>query len=164
MKRWFRQLLRRGPGQAPAPPAEPPVTAPPSAAIEELARPAVERFVEDESLRGDLTDASFGPVVAWISDLLLAAAGRAAGRPDSGDVMEQCASQARALGRSIGASAATGDLAEVREALEPPLLTPDETRRAADALSRLRLTAADPDERARTIVATLAALVPGRNA
>jgi len=41
---------------------------------ETLAQGAVERLVENETLRGDLTDTGFGPIVEWASNALLGAA------------------------------------------------------------------------------------------
>ncbi len=41
---------------------------------ENLAQGAVERLVENESLRGDLTDSGFGPIVEWASNALIGAA------------------------------------------------------------------------------------------
>ncbi len=41
---------------------------------ESLAQGAVERLVENETLRGDLTDEGFNPIVEWASNTLLATA------------------------------------------------------------------------------------------
>ena len=41
---------------------------------ESLAQGAVERLVENEALRGDLTDDGFGPIVEWASNALIGAA------------------------------------------------------------------------------------------
>lgn len=41
---------------------------------ESLAQSAVERLMENESLRGDLTDSGFGPIVDWASNALIGAA------------------------------------------------------------------------------------------
>ena len=43
-------------------------------AAESLAQGAVERLLENESLRGDLTDAGFAPIVDWATTTLIAAA------------------------------------------------------------------------------------------
>jgi hypothetical protein len=41
---------------------------------ESLAQGAVERLVENETLRGDLSDVGFGPIVEWASNALIGAA------------------------------------------------------------------------------------------
>lgn len=41
---------------------------------ETLAQGAVERLVENEMLRGDLSDIGFGPIVEWASNALIGAA------------------------------------------------------------------------------------------
>jgi hypothetical protein len=41
---------------------------------ESLAQGAVERLIENETLRGDLTDDGFGPIVEWASNALIVAA------------------------------------------------------------------------------------------
>lgn len=51
-------------------------------AAESLAQGAVERLLENESLRGDLTDAGFAPIVDWATTTLIAAAHGAAQSPD----------------------------------------------------------------------------------
>ncbi|CAA9586726.1 MAG: hypothetical protein AVDCRST_MAG18-3976 [uncultured Thermomicrobiales bacterium] len=49
---------------------------------ESLARGAIERLLENESLRGDLSDVGFGPIVEWASNALVGAAQAAAGADD----------------------------------------------------------------------------------
>src|SRR6476661_159409 len=44
------------------------------AEAERLAQGAVERLVENETLRGDLSDVGFGPIVEWASNALIGAA------------------------------------------------------------------------------------------
>lgn len=47
-----------------------------------LAQGAVERLLEDERLRGDLTDVGFSPLLNWATAALIAAAQRATGGPE----------------------------------------------------------------------------------
>lgn len=49
---------------------------------EALAQGAVERLLENEALRGDLTDAGFNPIVDWATTALTAAAHEAARAAD----------------------------------------------------------------------------------
>ena len=50
---------------------------------ESLAQGAVERLIENEALRGDLTDDGFGPIVEWASNALIGAAQAVADKPET---------------------------------------------------------------------------------
>ena len=50
---------------------------------EALAQGAVEALAEDETLRGDLTDTGFGPLLEWATNALIAAARAVAAAPDA---------------------------------------------------------------------------------
>lgn len=128
-----------------------------------LARRAVERLSDDERLRGDLTDDCYGPLLAWVSDLLLGAARRSGDAPDAEAVMEAATASARALVAAVSPAAAGGDVAPVAAALaQAPstLLTPDARARLLAALPRDLASCPSPGERARRLVTALAGTLP----
>ncbi|HLI50435.1 MAG TPA: hypothetical protein VKU87_01485 [Thermomicrobiaceae bacterium] len=123
---------------------------------QDLAQPYAERLAEDEDLRGSLTDAGFGPLLEWLTNLMIDAAGRAAKAPDPGVTMDRAGRLAHQLGRSIVQAAEQGDPAPVRDALAEPLLTNAQIAAAGKTLPRSLPKRISPDERARRIVAALA--------
>lgn len=166
MRRLFRGFLQRvrpaiSRSPEPQPARSEAAPAVDQQAIDALAQPAVERLVEDEGVRGELTDDGFGPLIAWASNLLLDAARRAAATPEPEATMDQVAGQARELVRAISRGAVDGDLAPVRAALASPLLTPESARQAVSALPDEFAPDTTPDERARSLVSTLAEATGG---
>ncbi len=156
---WIRgQSALPGPmGEPGNPPSAPALVLSPGS----LARPEIELLAEDEALRGGLTDAGFGPVLDWVTSLVMAAAIRIAGEPEPTPRMEQVGAAARALVRAIVRAAEQGDIHPLSAALAPPLLTADQARRAQQALSPPGEAETAPDERAPLIVRRLADAVAG---
>lgn len=66
-----------------------------------LAQGAVERLLEDERLRGDLTDDGFNPLLTWATNALTGAARAAAG--DTGDAAARMAEAEETTKRLVGA-------------------------------------------------------------
>lgn len=113
----------------------------------QLARPAVERLSEDESLRGDLSDIGFGPLLDWAVAAVTAYAAKAA---DS-DAMDQY------TGRVRGVVQAAVEAAQAAKLDDPaPLLDfdPADRNKALADLQALSL-GDDPDANAEQIAAIL---------
>lgn len=121
---------------------------------EAVAQTVAERLSDDEALRGDLSDAGFGPILNWATELAIAAAGRGAGD-------DELSQAARALVRAVVKAAETGDAAPVRGALAASLFTPGQTSRANEALDAPRSASASADERAQALVRALADATTG---
>lgn len=83
---------------APEPPAKP--------ANDAIARQVIERLSEDESLRRNLTDDAFKPILDLVTSLVPAAAERASAQPDAGDQLSQAARQ---LVQGLAAAVTSGD-------------------------------------------------------
>jgi hypothetical protein len=132
--------------------AAPPQTA--DAHAQALARPIVERLSDDERLRGDLTDASFGPLLAWLEQVVTIAATRAPAGPAGKAWQTQASDAARQLARAIVGAAERNDTSGLAAALSPALFGPDAARAAA---LPSQLSGATPDERARELTQALAA-------
>jgi hypothetical protein len=120
---------------------------------DDWARTAVERLAEDEALRGDLSDAGFGPLLDWGVAAVLAYAAKAT----DAAAMERYTGQVRRVIRAAVTAAAAGELADARALLE---FETDRRDEAAQRLAVLDL-AGDADANAGQIAALLqAALQP----
>lgn len=118
---------------------------------EELAERVYERVAEDESLRGDLTDEGFGPLLDWCAGRIVRVV------QDQGTPSLDALSEAfRDAMRSLVAAAETGD-SSVLSALPPEVVDPG----CVDALSTaLNGDDDDPDRRAAEMVAQLGERCP----
>ena len=147
-RRWGRTAARPLPGER----------------ADALARRAVERLGDDERLRADLTDDSYGPLLSWLSRLLLATARRREADPDAEAIMEAATAAARVLVAAVSRAAASGDVAPIADALAhapPELLTPAERARVLAALPRDLAAYPSAGARARRVVEAMAAAPPG---
>lgn len=122
----------------------------------DLAQPYAERLAEDERLRGQLTDSGFGPLLDWLTNLLIAAAGRIAMQPDAESMMDQAGTLAHGLGQAIVVAAERADPVPLRGTLREPLLSREQIAAASAALPQRLPVRASADDRARRIVAVLA--------
>lgn len=121
------------------------------ATVERLAEAAVAALLEDETLRGDLTDAGFGPVIEWAAQVAVARARWWLQRPDPRAAMWDGVARLKDLVRGVVAAA---------EAIAPePLLAVAGPLADAvsDALDDVDWTE-DADANARAIVSALAPL------
>lgn len=121
----------------------------------DLAQPYAERLAEDEGLRGSLTDTGFEPLLDWLTNLLIHAAGRIAQGPQPAAVIEQAGDVARRLGQAIVAAAENRDPTMISGALQEPLLIEQQVDAARTALPRSLPSRMTPDDRARLIVSAL---------
>jgi hypothetical protein len=103
---------------------------------EALAQGAVERLLENESLRGDLTDAGYAPVSEWATNALMAAAQGAAQRPDEEAQarMDEAESAAKRIVGEVVQAAQQHTRAAIQDLMNDPAV-------ARDLTSRLRLAA-----------------------
>jgi len=118
---------------------------------ERISRLVSERLAEDERLRGDLTDAGFGPVLNLVTSLVPAAAARATAGPDAANAEDAVSHAARGLARAMVDAASSGDVDGLSAALSEPILTADAAERARAAIANEQEWPNSPDERARRL-------------
>lgn len=136
----IRSILSRFLGASPStPPADP--------------ERAVERLVEDEALRGALTDAGYAPLLDVVTRLVVARAARF----DSTDALHRAA---RDLLAGAVAAAENADAAPLLAAARPPFIWGGERQELAGALRAL---AAPGDEAAEAIARALAEATGARH-
>jgi hypothetical protein len=83
---------------------------------ESLAQGAVERLSEDESLRGDLTDEGFSPLLNWAANAAIAyAQNLQSDKPE--DAMDQYASRLKTVMQAVVADAQAGKIEDYAELL-----------------------------------------------
>ncbi len=126
----IRRLLRARTDSEPLPPVPPS-----SVDLERMAQVVIERLSEDETLRGQLTDAGFGPILTFVTSLVPVAARRAAEHSSAQTAEDQVSRSARALTRGIVAAVETGDAAALDGCLGAPMLSPDEATRVRQSVS-----------------------------
>ncbi len=117
---------------------------------ESLAQGAVERLSEDESLRGDLTDAGFGPLLEWAANAAIAFAGQISGNNPEAE-MDNYASRLKTLVQTVVEDAGAGKIEDPTPLLD--FVTSDRNR-VKDQLESLKLSP-DPDENAKKIAEVL---------
>lgn len=103
---------------------------------ETLAQGAVERLVENETLRGDLSDVGFGPIVEWASNALIGAAQQAAADLDEAAQarMDEAETATKRIVEEVVDAAQRHTRAEVLTLMNDPTI-------ARDLGARLRLAA-----------------------
>lgn len=104
--------------------------------VETLAQGAVERLVENETLRGDLTDIGFGPIVEWASNALIGAAQQMTADPDEAAQarMDEAETATKRIVEEVVEAAQRHTRAEVLALMNDPTI-------ARDLGARLRLAA-----------------------
>ena len=127
-----------------------------------LAQGAVEALLEDERLRGDLSDDGFGPLLDWATRALTAAAGEAA-RGTSEEAararMAEVAEQVRGALAAAVQAAEGHSRDDLRALLREPLLQRSVPARLRVATLGLRL-GDDPDANAARLARALGGLYP----
>ncbi len=126
---------------------------------ESLAQGAVERLSEDESLRGNLTDDGFSPVLNWAANAAIAYAQnlKVENPPEA---MDKYASQLKSLIQALVEAAQQGKIEDPAPLLD--FITPDRNK-VKDQLSSLKLSQ-DPDENAQKIVEVLSQALTSKDA
>lgn len=101
-----------------------------------LAQGAVERLVENEALRGDLSDVGFGPIVEWASKALIGAAQQVTTDPDDAAQarMDEAETATKRIVEEVVDAAQRHTRAEVLALMNDPTI-------ARDLGARLRLAA-----------------------
>ena len=139
----LRQRLRFVSGRpTPNPPPEP--TLPPTPSVAARERSLAERWLEDESLRGDLDDQTWQPIQDWLLALASRLASTTAGQDDAtaqpllDEAQAAGAALVRTLADALGPGVSPGDLGRHLEALHyevrSPIVEPDRTPRVHAAL------------------------------
>lgn len=122
-----------------------------------VAQTVAERLAEDETLRGDLSDIGFGPLLDWATNRAIAVAQRLAETDAGADAAAgELTERLRALVRAAVETAQTGDLAGLQAAVadgQPAIDDPAGTGRTIAAIAL----GDDPDANAEAIAAALAA-------
>ena len=129
---------------------------------EGLAQGAVEALLEDEALRGDLTDDGFAPLLEWATGALSVAATGAAAAGDEAAARARMDASARAIKdivTTVASAAADGGRDGVMRLLREPLLKADLATRLRVAAVGLRL-GDDPDANAAMLARALRGLRP----
>jgi hypothetical protein len=127
---------------------------------EAVTRQVIERLSEDESLRRDLTDDAFKPILELVTSLVPAAAERASAQPDAAEDLSQ---SARQLVQGLSAAVTSGDPSVVSADLLTRFMSEDEANEALQQLAAGKLSDGSPGERAEALVGSVkAALNRGR--
>lgn len=127
-----------------------------------LARRAVEALLENESLRGDLSDDGFGPLLNWATGALTATAREAGHAPDAAAAtarLDEAEEQVRGLLAAAVRAAQSHSRDDLLALLREPLLQRNTPARLRVALVGLRL-GDDPDANAARLARALAGLHP----
>jgi hypothetical protein len=121
-----------------------------------LAQGAAELLMDDESLRGDLTDIGYGPVLNWATDALTAAAERYVALPDTEAQakMDAASGQVKQLLKAVVQTAEQHTRADVLALFKDPLLARNFRARARVIVCGVRL-GADIDDNAVRLVHAL---------
>lgn len=106
---------------------------------EALARSAAEPLLEDEALRGDLTDEGYGPLLDWATNALTAAAERVATAPDAERRMEDAGAAVKATLQAAVQAAQGHTRADSQALLRDPLVARSSLARARVAAVAYRL-------------------------
>jgi hypothetical protein len=130
--------------------AEPePVVEPDNDAV---ARQVIERLAEDESLRRDLTDDAFKPILDLVTSLVPGAAERASAEPDAAEDLSQ---SARQFVRGLSAAVTSGDASVVSADLLHRFMSEAEANEALQRLAAGKLPDGSDGERAEALVGTM---------
>ncbi|HEX5501917.1 MAG TPA: hypothetical protein VFW96_04810 [Thermomicrobiales bacterium] len=114
---------------------------------EALAQGAAERLLEDETLRGDLTDEGYGPLLDWATNAITAAAERVATAPDAERRMADAGAAVKATLQAAVQAAQGHARADSRALVRDPLVARGPFTRARVAAVAYRL-GADADRNA----------------
>lgn len=139
---------------APQPGAPPSATARGAIAPDDLAKPAIERLAEDESLRGDLTDDGFMPLQNWAFARLQRIAHEAAHHPDPQAAMDGYTSQIRAFVQAAVQAAENGKLGDLPTQVKPRVVLAKDVPTVVNALNKIPFTG-DADANAQAIASAL---------
>lgn len=124
--------------------------------VENMAKAAVEQLSEDESLRGDLTDEGFDPLMQWLVDMVTIYARKlGGGNTDTAtNAMNDYTARLKEVAQAVVAAAESGQIDDPQELLGFDKLEATQLRHK---LTNLQLTKDAADANAVKIVAVLAA-------
>lgn len=121
---------------------------------ESLGTAAIERFAEDEALRGDLTDDGWMPLQTWAFGRLRDVATDAARYPQADLAMDGLSEGLRVFTRDAVYAAQNGDAGDLAAQVRPRIVRRERVGAVQSALRSLPLTD-DPDANAIAIAAAL---------
>ncbi len=170
LRQWYRRVRgdkRAAVAEASAPPEPTPSEKPPAApepapeanaapSPDDLANPVIERFAEDENLRGDLTDDGYLPLQNWAIARIQRVAHEAAHHPDPEATMERFADQIRTFVRDAVQAAQAGALGDLPTQVQPRVVLKKDVPAVVDALKTIEFTS-DADANTQAIAAALPA-------
>lgn len=156
-RRWMRRIRSAATtdttdASVPPEPAKPQLDAAPGP--DDLANPVIERLVEDETLRGDLTDDGYLPLQNWAIARIRGVARAAAHHPDPEAAMERFAGQMRAFVRAAVQAAQAGALGDLAAQVRPRVVREQDVPAVVDALAAITFTD-DADANARAIAGAM---------
>ncbi|HET8627109.1 MAG TPA: hypothetical protein VFL91_06805 [Thermomicrobiales bacterium] len=126
---------------------------------EALAERAAGPLLEDEALRGDLTDEGFGPLLDWATNALTAAAERVAAEPDAERRMDDAGAAVKATLQAAVQAAQGHARADTLALLRDPLVARSPLGRARVAAVAYRL-GGDADRNATRLAQALKGVRP----
>ncbi len=109
---------------------------------DDLARGVVEQLSEDETLRGDLTDDGFNPLLEWATNSAIAYAKTLPQDAKADEAMQTYGGRLKGVIQSVVAAADAGKIGEVSELLDFQMADVTQTRQKLVAL-KLASDAAD---------------------
>jgi len=122
--------------------------------IDLLAQMAVESLVEDEALRGDLTDWEYQPPLDWAIARVTRCAEKASGKEDPYAYMDACVGGLRQILRAAVQAVSERDASSLGDVLSPPAVDAADIEVIRRQLAELALSE-DKEMNARQIVDAL---------
>ncbi len=119
-----------------------------------LAQMATEKLIEDESLRGDLTDWEYQPLLDWALARVARCAEAAAATEDPRAHLDACVAGLRQIVRAAAPAVSEQNASAVAEVLSAPAVDAADLNATRERLARLALSD-DKETNARRIVDAL---------
>lgn len=120
---------------------------------DDLARGVVEQLSEDETLRGDLSDDGFNPLLEWAVNAATAYAKTLAQDVKAAEAMQNYAGRLKGVIQAVVAAADAGKIGEANELLDFQVV---EATQSGQKLVALKLVADSADDNAVKIAKVLA--------
>lgn len=124
---------------------------------QQLAQGAVEQLSEDESLRGDLTDDGFDPLLQWATNAAIAYATTLTNSSNADQAMQDYAAKLKAVIQAAVADAQAGSISDVAELTD---FEATDKQQLQQQLAGLTLTSDVADDNATKIAEVLSAALP----
>ncbi|TAK31337.1 MAG: hypothetical protein EPO21_17730 [Chloroflexota bacterium] len=122
--------------------------------VELMAQTATETLIEDEALRGDLTDWEYQPLLDWAVARIAHCATQAADQEDPRAYLDACIDGVRQILRAVGEALADRDASPIADAVSSPAVDAADVGAVRARLAELTLSD-DNEMNARQIVEAL---------